>query len=292
MRYVDIMVLSQKFFRAEICLLVDNGSLAPASILATRELAQAIEGPINLRVEATGLLHVSKVSPEKLNGIPAQTCIRRIRELYEEGVRQIGILPLFIGPSLAIHEYLPNQLLKLKREFPDLTVKVAPVLCPTPHHREAVDRLAKLCLMQIEDSKGLEGSAICLCDHGSPIPGVAAIRDAVARRLQELIGTELTVIACSMERRAGPEYAFNDPLLEEAMRLPVVETSDPKTISLLFLFPGRHAGPGGDVDQIAKSVYSEDDILLTNPIGLRPEFEEWIAERCHQFFANESLKIS
>ena len=278
-------------FSAEVILLVDNGSLAPASILATRELAAALAKRLNRPIEATGLLHVSKVPAEKLNGIPAQTCLPRIRELYAKGVRKFGILPLFIGPSLAVHEYLPKILSNLNFELPEVQVKVAPVLCPSADNTDKVDRLARLCLRQIEAIKDYRKSAILLCDHGSPIAPVAAIRNAVAKRLQELAGAACSVTACSMERRDGDEYAFNDPLLEVALNQPEVAQAEKRILSLLFLFPGRHAGPGGDVDQIAKEVYPSEDYILTDPLGLLPEFQDWIAERCEHFFVHEPSDI-
>ena len=51
-----------------------------------------------------------------------------------------------------------------------------------------------------------------------------------------------------MERREGAEYDFNEPQLESA----VVGKGEavPVVVALLFLQPGRHAGPGGDVKSI------------------------------------------
>ncbi|MEY4402771.1 MAG: hypothetical protein RIR91_806, partial [Verrucomicrobiota bacterium] len=86
------------------------------------------------------------------------------------------------------------------------------------------------------------------------------------------------VIACSMERREGPEYAFNEPLLETALN----RCTSNVTILMLFVLPGRHAGPGGDVETIAKAHVPESiqvriSPLLNNPKhGLLPEL---IAQR-------------
>jgi hypothetical protein len=56
------------------------------------------------------------------------------------------------------------------------------------------------------------------------------------------------LIACSMERREGAEYAFNEPLLEDALQ----QAKGEAVILMLFLLPGRHAGGDGDVATIAK----------------------------------------
>jgi hypothetical protein len=99
-------------------------------------------------------------------------------------------------------------------------------------------------------------------------------RNALAHDLaKELNLPAERVIACSMERREGPEYAFNEPLLETALS----RCTSNVTILMLFVLPGRHAGPGGDVETIAKahapeSIQVRISPLLNNPKhGLLPE---------------------
>ena len=90
---------------------------------------------------------------------------------------------------------------------------------------------------------------VLLCDHGSPIPEVTACRNALAKDLREHFRLESDeLIACSMERREGAEYDFNEPLLEDALQSAKGEA----VILMLFLLPGRHAGPDSDVATIAK----------------------------------------
>jgi sirohydrochlorin ferrochelatase len=90
---------------------------------------------------------------------------------------------------------------------------------------------------------------VLLCDHGSPIPEVTACRDALAASLRKELGLKPEeLIACSMERREGAEYDFNKPLLEHALQ----QAKGEAVILMLFLLPGRHAGPDGDVATIAK----------------------------------------
>jgi hypothetical protein len=90
---------------------------------------------------------------------------------------------------------------------------------------------------------------VLLCDHGSPIPEVTACRNALAASLRQELGLKPEeLIACSMERREGAEYDFNEPLLEHALQ----DAKGDAVILMLFLLPGRHAGPDGDVATIAK----------------------------------------
>ncbi|MEY3853943.1 MAG: hypothetical protein RI910_2923, partial [Verrucomicrobiota bacterium] len=90
---------------------------------------------------------------------------------------------------------------------------------------------------------------VLLCDHGSPIPEVTACRNALATSLRQALGLKPEeLIACSMERREGAEYDFNEPLLEDALQ----SAKGDAVILMLFLLPGRHAGAEGDVATIAK----------------------------------------
>jgi hypothetical protein len=102
---------------------------------------------------------------------------------------------------------------------------------------------------------GLNGDhpEIIVVDHGSPVRPVALLRDQVAARLAEYLGSSVhSVRAASMERPEGDAYAFNDPLLAAALadRPP---GPGPVVVCQLFLAPGRHAGPDGDIASICRT---------------------------------------
>ena len=68
-------------------------------------------------------------------------------------------------------------------------------------------------------------------------------------QFRELLGDEVAAVEpSSMERREGREYDFNEPLLENLLGSKGF-TGD-VILSMLFISPGRHAGPGGDIAQI------------------------------------------
>jgi sirohydrochlorin ferrochelatase len=93
-----------------------------------------------------------------------------------------------------------------------------------------------------------------------------------------------------MERRAGPEYAFNEPLLEQALEQAPYNRG-PVIIALQFLAPGRHAGAGGDIATIcaqAEASQSELRTQMTATIGAHPLLIEVLAERYHA--ARDSLR--
>ena len=100
-----------------------------------------------------------------------------------------------------------------------------------------------------------------------------AVAEALQRRFQwerqelQAQGGEITapvvaigdVVACSMERREGPEYDFNEPMLEAVVADPKLRSTgdgssgdDPDllVVAMLFLQPGKHAGEGGDIDEM------------------------------------------
>jgi len=99
---------------------------------------------------------------------------------------------------------------------------------------------------------------VILVDHGSPSAKVTAVRDALAESLSARLTGALaqSVSAASMERRAGEAYAFADPLLSACLGS-VGDGKSDVVLSMLFLLPGTHAGPGGDIDQICEAALAE-----------------------------------
>jgi len=53
-----------------------------------------------------------------------------------------------------------------------------------------------------------------------------------------------------MERREGKQYDFNGPLLEQWLEQKVARGEKSAIVALMFFLPGRHAGDGGDIEQI------------------------------------------
>jgi hypothetical protein len=258
--------------------LVDNGSLAPAATLGLRGLAASLTERVGQKVEAVSLLHSHKVDAAELGGMGATIVKRRMRASFAAGRRRFMILPLFLGPSRAISEYLPELLSELRGECPEMEVVVADCLLG-----KSVDnpdaRLAQMLADHVRVADPESVMQVALVDHGTPAPEVNRLRNAVARDLGELLGRE--VVACSMERREGAEYDFNEPLLEH---LPLQANSKGGRLlaAMFFLLPGRHAGAGGDVAHIGaelvkRGVYRE--VVCTALLGRHPLLLDLLAER-------------
>ena len=270
-----------------IVFLVDNGSLRPQATFGLRYLAGGLARRTGLRVEAVSLLHSHKIAADKLNGIPATIVKRRLRECLVAGERDFICLPLFLGPSLAVADYLPQVVNELSGEYPELKVRIATVLAgenldvPDP-------RLAQMLADQIRALQPSPDTKLALVDHGTPIMEVNRVRNAVARQLANELDMP-AVLPCSMERREGEGYAFNDPLLE---KLGSVDdfAGGRLILAMFFLLPGRHAGDGGDVAEICEGLIVEgtfEQIQNTPLLGEHPMLLEILEDRLREVISRK-----
>ncbi|MFZ9682693.1 MAG: sirohydrochlorin chelatase [Cephaloticoccus sp.] len=263
-------------------LLVDNGSLEPAATLSLRDLARSLGARIEREVLPVSLLHANRVPAAALDGEPAVIVEDFLRTELAAGETDFVVLPLFLGPSRAITDYLPGIVAKLQPEFPTLSLRIAPVL-----HRAGEADLPRMLADRVRevatpDFVRGEPVRVALVDHGSPIPTVTAVRNEVAVQLAHELGETVAAVApCSMERRPGPEYAFNDPLLGNLLaRDPW--SSGPVVVTQLFLQPGRHAGEGGDLAQISATAMAASPalrVVRTTPLASHPGLIDLLARR-------------
>jgi len=234
--------------------LVDNGTLRPEGYLNLRRIAAALSKRVGAEVLPTSLLHSRKIPAEKLGGIPAITWERQLKRDFEAGEREFGVLPLFLSPSAAITEYMPERIERLREKLGPFSLQTAPFLFPG--YEDGGEDLLRLLETRIRASFGVasaSGRWVVLVDHGSPKAEVVQVRNFLAGRLRERLRNEVAgVLPASMESRSGEDYAFNRPLLEDVLREPFLRESR-VIISMFFLSPGRHAGPGGDVAQICEA---------------------------------------
>lgn len=268
--------------------LLDNGSLKPAATRALRRAAAALAAQSGRAVAPVSLLHSHKIPAAELDGVPAELLERWLRRLAAEGRREFLVVPYFLGPSRALTEYLPERVAKLRATWPDLVVRVAPAL---GEGAEGIAALADVLESRVRERLAAAAAgvgatpAVAVVDHGSPEPKVTAVRDAVAARLRERLSDAVRAVApCSMERREGDEYAFADPLLATLLRQPPFD-GGPVIVALLFLSPGRHAGPEGDVAQICAAAEAERPGLHTRPtelLGGHPRLQALLAARLDQ----------
>jgi len=233
-------------------LLVDNGSLQPAATRQLRRVAAALGRRLGRKVEPVSLLHSNQVPAKNLGGRPAEILEPAVRRRIQAGGRDFVIVPLFVGPSRAVAEYLPGRIAEWKQKHPGLRVRVA-----TPLAARGDDRLARLLADQVRAKltpafRRGGPVRVALVDHGSPVKAVTLVRNRIAAQLGRRLGARVAGVApCSMERRPGKAQAFNEPLLESLLAVPSWN-SGRVIVAQLFLLPGRHAGPGGDIAAIIR----------------------------------------
>lgn len=265
------------------CFLFDNGSFRADSTRSLRELAARLALRVGHPVRAVSLLHSTRVQASDLDGEPAQLLEPALDAWFAaEPAGRALLAPLFFGPSGALVDYVPERLAALAQRHPAARAVLAEALVlPDEEPSELIAILADRVRATLAE-KGWVRPRVALCDHGTPLPAVTAVRDRLARGLARVLGDEVAgVAASSMERREGPEFAFNEPLLETLLTTPPFDAGD-VVIALQFLSPGRHAGPGGDVAEIcsrAEAARSGLRTAMTAPIADDARLVEVLARR-------------
>ena len=164
-----------------------------------------------------------------------------------------------------------------------IAVDVAEVLVPMP---QGEDRVAQIIADQIGrctfDPPDVPTHAV-LTDHGSPVAAVTEVRHAVARELASRLPQGVVLSEAVMERRPGPEYDFNGPLLEQALERIASESPTARVaVGMMFLLPGRHAGEGGDVAEICAAAMSRHpglQVAASPLLGEHPLLLEILRDR-------------
>ena len=261
--------------RGRRVLLIDNGSLEPASTLQLRRLAGELKKKLGVEVAPVSVAHSNKIPAEKLEGREAELIDAALDRAVAEGVEEVVIAPLFVGPSYAIVRHVPAVLAQRS----SLRGVIAP-----PLFVEGEDRLARILVDVVREQVADAKPRVAVVDHGSPSRAVTAVREVVADQVRTLLGDDvLEVAACSMERRDGDEFSFNEPLLENLLARDGWREG-PLVVALLFIAPGKHAGPDGDVAQIVKRARGDafDRVRFTRVMGTHPLIVEILAERVRE----------
>lgn len=274
------------------CLLVDNGSLQPESTLTLRRLAETLGTRLGRRVEPVSLLHSRAVAPVELEGHRAETLEAAIRSRYAVGIQRFFVIPLFFGPSGALADFVPKLIHKLAGELPGLRVAIGEPLAPAAGEADRrVSAILAEYVRRILRQQRLKRPAAFVVDHGSPRPEVAAVRDRIARQVAAELGDEVRgVIAASMERRPGAQFGFSDPLLDVALRTSGGLPDGDVIAALMFFSPGRHAGPGGDIERICRTAEQEHPgkhVHLAPLVSEHPLLIDILADRYAQLIARE-----
>jgi len=256
--------------------LIDNGSLEAAAHEGLRTAALAIGERAQCRIEAVSWKHSGRIAAASLQRGAAHTLAPWIRSQVASGEREFVFVPFFISPQGAIGSALRKDLEALQKETGGFDFTFTDGLA-------VANALPTIVADRIRESAvalGLKRPAVIVVDHGGPSRSSADVRNQVADAVRVgLAGTIGPLAATSMESPDGPDFDFNRPLLAEALALPGFDTGD-VLIAPLFLLPGRHAGPKGDLAKIAHAAEARSPGLrchFTPLVGSHPETIETLA---------------
>jgi hypothetical protein len=261
-----------------IVALIDNGSLEPAAHRNLRALAAALSERTGVRVQPVSWKHSDRIRPEVLDGTAADTLTPWMRQQTAAGERHFVFIPFFVSAQGAIGSALREDLERLQAELGGFRFAFTTGLA-------AHGNLTRLVVSRIRDTiaaNRLSRPPVIVVDHGGPSAASAALRDQIALAVARELGAEIgSLRAASLE---GEEYAHNRPLFADALALPGFDRGD-VVIAPLFLAPGRHAGPRGDLAQIATA--AEDRLTplrchFTALLGTHPEVLDMLATALHQ----------
>lgn len=227
--------------------LFDNGSLEPAAHLALRAAAAALSGASGRSVDAVSWRHSDRIDPGRLDGAPAATLASWIRSWLARGESEFVLVPFLASVDGAIAAAVRRDLDALKAREGGFRWTFTPGL-GTAGLAQIVEARVREALAR----HALDRPAVVLVDHGGPVRASAELRDAVAGQVRTGLGAEVSRLACaSMETPPGPGFDFNRPLFEELLGSPGFDRGE-VVVAPLFLSPGRHAGPSGDLAGMAR----------------------------------------
>ncbi len=242
--------------------LIDNGSLEPAAHRNLRALAVAISERVGVEVHAVSWKHSDRIPANNTAKIPsprAWTLRPFITEQFARGERDFVFVPFFISAQGAIGSALRADLDSLQQSLGAFEVTFTEGLAA----RGAIPLIVASRIRETIARHFLHRPAVIVVDHGGPSASSAALRNELAAQIQRELGSGIgPLAAASLE---GEEYPHNHPLLAAQLNAPGFNQGD-VIIAPLFLAPGRHAGPEGDLAQIARAAEDRAGAAPDSPL--------------------------
>jgi sirohydrochlorin ferrochelatase len=250
--------------------LIDNGSLEPAAHRNLRALAAALSARTGVAVEAISWQHSNRIPPSVLDGNPAWTLTSWVSAQADGGAQDLVFVPFFINAQGAIGSALRADLERLQHQLggfrfaftPGLAVPGALVRITVDHVRETIA------------ANGLVRPRVIVVDHGGPSGTSAALRNSIAAAVGHTLAEEVaSTTAASLE---GEDYEHARPLFADVLGSPACDHGD-VVVAPLFLAPGRHAGPKGDLAELA----TEAEDRTSSAAPLRCHFTALVGTHPH-----------
>jgi hypothetical protein len=240
-----------------IVALIDNGSLEPAAHRNLRSVADAVSFRTGVKVRAVSWKHSDRISDVQLDGTPAWILEAFVRSMFALGQREFVFVPFFISPQGAIGSALRRDLDVLRQELGDFDFTFTEGLAALGVIPSIVAERVHTCI----SSHRLLTPPVIVVDHGGPSAESASVRDELVGQIRVALGGVAGPIeGASME-------GIHPPLLADLLTAERFADGD-VVVAPLFLSPGRHAGPTGDVAQICGAARSRSHV--TGLIGTHP----------------------
>jgi sirohydrochlorin ferrochelatase len=269
-------------------LLVDNGSTRAAATLSLRRIASDLAATIMRPVYPVSLQHANKIPPDQIDGQTADVFPDFLRAQLKRGVRDFIVVPLFFGRSRALTSFIPEQVASLIETFGPFRLRQADVLVPMPEGEPLLADILADHVAQCSAQLGAEPDHVVVVDHGSPLPEITAVRAQVTMGLRERLPGGVSLGQAVMERRTGAEYDFNGQLLGDLLAAYAGQQPDcTVALAMMFISPGRHAGPGGDIEAICREAMARNPGLrvgISPLVGEHPLLIEILEARLRQMF--------
>lgn len=247
-----------------IVALIDNGSLEPAAHRNLRAVAAALSARTRVTVHPVSWKHSDRIPLAQLDGTPAWTLARFVRSLLALGQREFVFVPFFISAQGAIGSALRADLEGLQQELGGFDFQFVDGLAG----RGAISTIVAERIRSLIAARSLRAPPVIVVDHGGPSVASARLRDALAAEIRSLLGREVgTLTAASME-------GAHPPLLAEQLQQADLARRD-VIVAPLFLSPGRHAGPAGDLARIGRA--SAARCHFTELVGTHPHAVDALA---------------
>jgi hypothetical protein len=243
-----------------IVALIDNGSLEPAAHRNLRTVAAALAARCDTHVHAVSWQHSDRVAPAALGGAQAWTLAPFVRARVALGQREFVFVPFFISAQGAIGSALRHDLENLQHEVGGFEFAFTAGLAA----QDAIPVIAAARIRETMAAHSLRTPPVVVVDHGGPSSASAKLRDDLADRVRSRLAGEIgPLVAASME-------GHHPPLLAEQLRTPEF-AAHAAVVALLFLAPGRHAGPAGDIAALCRASPAQchlSELIGTHPLAI------------------------
>ncbi len=237
--------------------LIDNGSLEPAAQRNLRAVAAALSVRVGMPVRAVSWKHSDRIPAAELDGTPAWTLDAFLRSFVALGQREFVFIPFFISAQGAIGSALRREIETLQRTLGGFEFRFTAGLA----NRGVIPAIAAAQIRETVRAQFLVQPPVIVVDHGGPSAVSAHLRDAIAGMIAAELGREIGPLAAASMEGAHP------PLLAEQLRVSAL-AGRTVVVAPLFLSPGRHAGPTGDIVQICAA--SSARCHVTGLVGTHP----------------------